>query len=158
MPKKAWNKVDNRVPDAKKTVVYFDGHSDTAAMDLSTPQSAQAFFRDARAKVAANGMELRSVMATSGFQEIKRGLPGRDEKIAYIINAIRAMGAAGVPILAYNFKLLMSKYLRSRPTQGRGGASYISFAYEEYLKKPAPPVEPPLSERQMLDNIAHLSR
>lgn len=132
-----------------------DGHSDTAAMDLSTPQSAQAFFRDARARVAANGMELRSVMATSGFHEIKRGLPGRDEKIAYLINVIRAMGAAGVPILAYNFKLLMSKYLRSRPTQGRGGASYISFDYEEYLKKPAPPVEPPLSERQMLDNIGY---
>jgi len=126
-----------------------------AAIDLSTLASAAAFFTKAKATVEANGMELRTVLATSGFDEIKRGTPGRDRKIAFLQNAVQAMGAAGIPILAYNFKLLNSKLLRSAPTQGRGGATYISFDYEAYLKKPATPVSPPVSEEKMWDNITY---
>jgi D-mannonate dehydratase len=73
------------------------------AMDLSTRESANAFFKAAKAKVEGHGMELRTVLATSGFDEIKRGLSGRDEQIAYLLNVVHAMGAAGIPILAYNF-------------------------------------------------------
>jgi mannonate dehydratase len=89
------------------------------------------------------------------LDEIKRGVTGRDQKIASLLNAVQAMGAAGVPIFAYNFKLLNSKLLRSAPTQGRGGATYISFDYDEYLKKPASPVTPPISEEKMWDNITY---
>ena len=126
-----------------------------AAIDLSTLESAMGFFKKAKATVAAHGMELRTVLATTGYTEIKKGEAGRDRKIALLMNAVRAMGAAGIPILAYNFKLLNSKDLRSEPTQGRGSAKYISFDYDAYLKKPASPVHPPVSEAQMWDNIAY---
>ena len=125
------------------------------AMDLSSPDAITAFFKKAKATVAAHGMDLRTVLATSGFAEIKCGIAGRDEKIAYLQNVIQAMGAAGIPIMAYNFKLILSKYLRSAPTPGRGMSTYISFDYDDYLKKPAPPVNPPISEAQMWDNIAY---
>jgi mannonate dehydratase len=125
------------------------------AMDLSSPDAITTFFTKAKATVAAHGMDLRTVLATSGFAEIKRGIAGRDEKIAYLQNVIQAMGAAGIPIMAYNFKLIVSKYLRSAPTPGRGLSTYISFDYNDYLKNPAPPVNPPLSEAQMWDNIAY---
>ena len=98
-----------------------------AGIDLSTVESATSFFKKAKATVAAHRMELRTVLATSGFHEIKKGAPGRDGKIAMLLNAVQAMGAAAIPILAYNFKLLNSKDLRSQPTQGRGDARYISF-------------------------------
>ena len=132
-----------------------DGPRDGGAIDLSTLESATAFFRKAKSAVAAHGMDLRTVLGTSGFDEIKRGLPGRDRKIAWLLNAVQAMGVAGIPILAYNFKLLNSKLLRSAPSKGRGGAKYISFDYDEYLKKPAPPIDPPVSEEKMWDNIAY---
>ena len=132
-----------------------DGQPVNGAIDLSTLESATAFFRKAQATVAAHGMELRTVLATSGFDEIKRGLTGRDQKIALLQNAAQAMGEAGIPILAYNFKLLNSKLLRSQPTPGRGAANYISFDYDEYRKKPASPVVPPISEEQMWDNIGY---
>jgi len=132
-----------------------DGPRDGGAINLSTLESATAFFRKAKSAVAAHGMDLRTVLATSGFDEIKRGLPGRDRQIAWLLNAVQAMGAAGIPILAYNFKLLNSKLLRSAPSNGRGGAKYISFDYDEYLKNPAPPIEPPVSEEKMWDNIAY---
>jgi mannonate dehydratase len=135
-----------------------DGPRPDNAIDLSTAESAGAFFKRAKATVAAHGLELRTVLATSGFDEIKRGLPGRDRKIEWLLNAVRGMGAAGIPILAYNFKLLNSKLLRSAPTRGRGGAEYISFDYGEYLKNPAPPIEPPLSEDAMWDNLAYFLR
>jgi mannonate dehydratase len=132
-----------------------DAQREDAAVDLSTLESATAFFKTAKANVEAHGMELRTVLATSGFDEIKRGVTGRDQKIAFLLNAVQAMGAAGIPILAYNFKLLNSKLLRSAPTHGRGGATYISFDYDEYLKKPASPVTPPISEEKMWDNITY---
>ena len=124
-------------------------------IDLSTPKSAAGFFEKAKATVAAHGLELRTVLATSGYEDIKKGTAGRDEKIARLVNALSGMGAAGIPILAYNFKLLNSKNLRSQPTQGRGAAQYISFDYEQYLKKPAAPVEFAISEEQMWDNLSY---
>jgi mannonate dehydratase len=126
-----------------------------AGIDLSTRQAATDFFARAKATVAAYGLELRTVLATSGYEDIKRGTPGRDAKIARLVNALEGMGAAGVPILAYNFKLLNSKNLRSQPTQGRGAAQYISFDYDEYLRKPSAPVEPSISEEQMWDNLSY---
>jgi mannonate dehydratase len=125
------------------------------AMDLSSPDAITTYFAKAKATVAAHGMDLHTVLATSGFAEIKRGVTGRDEKIAYLQNVIQAMGAAGIPIMAYNFKLIVSKYLRSAPTPGRGTSTYISFDYDDYLKNPAPPLNPPISEAQMWDNIAY---
>jgi len=132
-----------------------DGPRANPLMDLSTLDAATAFFKKAKATVAAHKMDLRTVLATSGFTEIKRGIAGRDEKIAFLQNVIQAMGVAGIPILAYNFKLIVSKYLRSAPTPGRGTSTYISFDYDDYLKKPAPPVNPPVSEAQMWDNISY---
>jgi mannonate dehydratase len=132
-----------------------DGPRANPLIDLSTPDACTAFFKKAKALVAAHQMDLRTVLATSGFAEIKRGIAGRDEKIAYLQNVLRAMGAAGIPIMAYNFKLIVSKYLRSAPTPGRGTSTYISFDYNEYLKKPAPALAPPLSEAQMLENLAY---
>ena len=82
-----------------------DDQSADAAIDLSTRAAATAFFNKAKATVAAHGMELRTLLATSGFDEIKRGVAGRDQKIAFLLDAVHAMGAAGIPILAYNFKL-----------------------------------------------------
>jgi mannonate dehydratase len=128
---------------------------EACGIDLSSAESASAFFKQAKAKVAAHGLDLRTVLATSGYSDIKKGAPGRDRKIALLLNAVHGMGVAGIPILAYNFKLLNSKDLRSQPTQGRGCAKYISFDYGEYLKKPAKPVDPPVSEAQMWDNIAY---
>jgi mannonate dehydratase len=132
-----------------------DGPRANPLLDLSTQEACNAFFQKAKALVAAHKMDLRTVLATSGFAEVKRGLNGRDEKIAFLQNMLRAMGAAGIPIMAYNFKLIVSKYLRSAPTPGRGIATYISFDYADYLKNPAPAVEPPLSEPQMLENLAY---
>ena len=75
-----------------------DGPRANPAMDLSTLDAATKFFKQAKSTVAAHGMDLRTVLATSGFAEIKRGIAGRDEKIAFLQTVIQAMGAADIPI------------------------------------------------------------
>ena len=72
-----------------------DGPHANPAMDLSTLDACIAFFKQAKSTVAAHKMELRTVLATSGFAEIKRGIAGRDEKIAFLQNVLQAMGACG---------------------------------------------------------------
>jgi mannonate dehydratase len=126
-----------------------------ADIDVSSRRAAAEFMKRAAARVAGHGMELRTVLATTGYQALKRGTAGRDEEIARLLDVIHAMGEAGVSILAYNFKLLNSKDLRTTPTPGRGRAKYISFDYGEYLKKPAQPVEPNLSDQAMWDNLGY---
>ncbi len=132
-----------------------DGPGKNPLMDFSTPDAATRTVLAIKARVAAHGMQLKTVQATNGFEKIKRGLPGRDEQIAWVLNALHAMGEAGVPVMAYNFKLLLSKYLRSAPARGRGGAEYIAFDYEAYLRNPAPAENPPIGEQQMLANLRY---
>lgn len=132
-----------------------DGPGKNSLMDFATREAALGTLRSIRDQVAAHGMVLRTVQATAGFEKIKRGLPGRDEQIQWIVNALEAMGELGVTVMAYNFKLLLSKYLRSAPVAGRGGAQYIAFDYAEYLKNPAPAENPPIGEEQMLANLRY---
>lgn len=95
-----------------------DGPRPDNAIDLSTPEAAEAFFRRAKATVAAHGLE-RTVLGTSGFDEIKRDRAGSQDRVAAQCCARTACGR--IPILAYNFKLLNSKPSRSAPTRGRWG-------------------------------------
>jgi len=99
--KVSWNgEVENRLRLMKTLGVDCvamdipDGPRDGGAIDLSSVESATAFFRKAKSTVAAHGMELRTVLATNGFEEVKRGLSGRDRQIAWLLNAVQGMGVA----------------------------------------------------------------
>ena len=98
--------------------------------DFSKAASAGEFFARAKAKVASHGMELKSVIAAAGWQKIKMGLPGADQELEAWCNMLHGMGTAGIPILAYNFKLQTSSLLRTKPSTGRGAASYKTFDYD----------------------------
>lgn len=63
------------------------------------------------------------------------GLPGRDEQIANFQKTVRNLGAAGIPILTYNFHA-MRFYRTSRTAPVRGGAHATSFDID--LVKNAP--------------------
>lgn len=63
------------------------------------------------------------------------GLPGRDEQIENTLKTIRNLGAAGIPLFAYNMHVLRF-YRTSRHTPGRGGSTGTSFDID--LVKDAP--------------------
>jgi len=97
--------------------------------------------------------------------KIKLGLPGRDEQIENWCKTLKNVGAAGIPVLQYSFKLRSAGggygLRTSKSTPARGGAKVSSFDYE--LIKGAtqdfwdPPVSRSLevSDEQMWDNITY---
>ena len=66
-------------------------------------------------------------MMISGFPNTIYGRPGRDEEIAQVKQSLEAAGAAGVPVVEYNFYAhrLMEGYFEA---PGRAGSGRTAFA------------------------------
>ena len=89
-------------------------------------------------RFADSGLNL-SVLETIPISDrIKLGLPGRDEDLDYYIQSIRNMGAAGIPILCYNWMAVFGWFRTSFTSRTRGDALVSSF--DNDLLKNAPPV------------------
>ncbi|MPZ19839.1 MAG: TIM barrel protein [Luteitalea sp.] len=85
----------------------------------------------------AAGLTLCNMMI-SGFNDVIWGKPGADQQIEAVIASIRAAGAAGLPVIEYNFYAhrLTEGY---KEELGRGGAGYTAYDYEQ--SKALPPRE-----------------
>jgi mannonate dehydratase len=81
-----------------------------------------------RTRVESYGLRLEALELLPWHWTYKwmLGLPGRDEQIENFLKTLRNMGAAGIPILAYNMHS-MRFYRTSSHTRGRGGADVTSF-------------------------------
>lgn len=60
-------------------------------------------------------------------ENIKLGLPGRDEEIQNYIAAIEALGKAGIDIVCYDFMAGIDWYRSNTDVPFRGGSSTMSF-------------------------------
>ena len=86
-----------------------------------------------RSQVEAVGMRLFAIenLPQHWMDKIKLGLPGRDEQLDKIGKTIQNMGAAGIPVLGYNFMPMRSRtgyaWRTSLHAHARGGARVSSF-------------------------------
>jgi mannonate dehydratase len=99
------------------------------------------------------GLTLGNLMV-SGFPETLYGRPGRDAEIEKVQQSIRAAGAAGVPVVEYNFyahRLIEGYYAES----GRAGAGMTAFDYERVKDLPPLPDEGAHSLEEMWKNITY---
>ena len=88
------------------------------------------------------------------MRRIKLGLDGRDEDIERYCTMLHNLGAAGIPMICYNFMAQIGWYRTSFTTPERGGALVSSF--DRQLLRAAPPTEAgEVSEAQMWDNLAY---
>jgi mannonate dehydratase len=98
------------------------------------------------------------------------GLPGRDEQIERLQALIRAMGAAGVPLLVFNMHALRF-YRTSNNASERAGARSTSFEWERVADAPLMAGGPstdlslipesqrrPISDEEMWDNYTYFIR
>lgn len=76
----------------------------------------------------AHGLKLEAIenVPIRFYDRAMLGLPGADEQIANYQETIRAVGAAGIPILGYHF-MPNGVWRTSRTTPGRGGVEVTSF-------------------------------
>lgn len=88
-------------------------------------------------RFSSEGLSVINMMI-GGFPNTIYGRDGRDREIEDVQNSLRAAGAAGIPVVEYNFYAhrLMEGYYE---VVGRGGAGYTGFDYAQVKELPADP-------------------
>ncbi len=89
-----------------------------------------------RKQVEDAGLTLSVIESIPISDRITLGLPGRDEDLDKFCQSVANMGAAGIPILCYNFMAVFNWLRTSTTTRGRGGALVTS--YDHRLMENAP--------------------
>jgi mannonate dehydratase len=85
--------------------------------------------------------------------QIVYGLPGRDAQIANWCRVLRAIGAVGVPATATTFFAI--SHFRTKSTVGRGGATYSTWNYEEFLETAQPVPGKEITPERLWENLAY---
>lgn len=104
----------------------------------------------------SHGLALGNTMI-GGFPNTLYGRPGRDAEIANVVRSIRAAGAAGLPVVEYNFyahRLVEGYFAES----GRGGAGMTAFDYDRVKDLPPLANEGAHNLEEMWDNITYFLR
>lgn len=101
----------------------------------------------------SGGLTLGNLMV-SGFTNTLYGRSGRDTEIEKVQQSIRAAGAAGVPVVEYNFyahRIVEGYYAEP----GRAGAGMTSFDYDRVKELPPLPDEGAHKLEEMWANITY---
>ncbi|MDA8292550.1 MAG: mannonate dehydratase [Actinomycetota bacterium] len=83
---------------------------------------------DLRRRVESHGLVLEGLenVPRAHFDRIQQGLPGRDEQLESFCRTVENMGAAGIPVLGYNF-IVTYVWRTDVAASGRGGARVTAF-------------------------------
>ncbi|MBZ0294400.1 MAG: mannonate dehydratase [Anaerolineae bacterium] len=101
---------------------------------------------------AEAGLNLSVIESIPVTDRIKLGLPGRDEDLDNFCQSLRNMGAAGIPILCYNWMTVFGWFRTSFNTQSRGGALVSSFD-NDLLKDGPPAYHEEVTEERLWDSL-----
>jgi mannonate dehydratase len=103
------------------------------------------------------GFKLAVIEARPPYNNIKRGLPGRDEEIAGICTLIENMGRLGIPVWCYEWMTDFNWLRTSTSIVSRGGS--IVTGYDHALMRDAPPsANGPISEEELWTNLEYFLR
>jgi len=89
---------------------------------------------------ATYGFKVVAIEDTAPMDNIRLGLPGRDEEIENVLTQVRAMGNLGIPVLCYNWMARTSWARTDISLPARGGALVTGF------RRSASESMPPLAE------------
>jgi len=107
-----------------------------------------------RKRVEDAGLTLSVIESIPISDRIKLGLPGRDEDLENFCQSVRNMGAAGIPVLCYNFMAVFNWLRTSTTTRGRGGALVTSYDHRLIEKAPLTWAGE-VSEEQLWDSLEY---
>lgn len=103
-------------------------------------------------RYADHGLTLSVIESMPPSNHIKLGTSGRDEEIETFQKFLINMGAAGIPVLCYNFMAQFNWFRTSTTTRTRGGA--LVSSYDHSLMKDAPLTDAGIvTEEQLWENL-----
>lgn len=87
--------------------------------------------RERKARIERHGLEFSVVESVPVHEDVKLGRPSRDEHLEVYRQTIRHLGAAGVPVVCYNFMPVFdwTRTDLSRPLED--GSTALSYDHEE---------------------------
>jgi len=104
---------------------------------------------------AEHGLKVVAIEDTAPMDQVRLGLPGRDEQIDNVITQLRAMGLLGIQTLCYNWMAISSWGRTDVDIIGRGGALVTGFRVAETASMP-PLAEPgQVTEAQLWDALQY---
>jgi len=107
-----------------------------------------------KARYAAAGLQLAVIESSPPMEQIRLGLPGRDEEIDQIAVMLRAMGQLGVGVWCYNFLALAPWGRTAVDVPTRGGALVTAFRQAD-LTPVSPPAGLNLTHEKLWDNLRY---
>jgi mannonate dehydratase len=103
------------------------------------------------------GFKLAVIEARPPYNNVKRGLPGRDDEIDGICTLIENMGRLEIPVWCYEWMTDFNWLRTSTSILSRGGS--IVTGYDHALMREAPPSPlGPLSEEELWTNLEYFLR
>jgi len=118
-----------------------------------------------RELVSSHGLVLEGLenVPLRHFDRIQRGVAGRDEQLDNFCRTVTNMGAAGIPVLGYNF-IVTYVWRTEVAARGRGGARVTAFdladvprgnALRGYKLSPTDELEEPVTAEQLWANYRY---
>ncbi|MDA0232495.1 MAG: mannonate dehydratase [Chloroflexi bacterium] len=108
-----------------------------------------------RKQVESHGLRLEALENVPGhfYDQVILGGPKRDEQIENMVETVRSIGRAGIPILGYNW--MPSSVWRNRVNTSHRGGSEVT-AYDHSLHATAPLTHGrEYTEKEMWENLEH---
>jgi len=110
-----------------------------------------------RSKVEDAGLTLSVLEGIHIPDRVKLGLPGRDEDIDNFCQSLRNMGAAGIPVLCYNWMAVLGWLRTSVSTRVRGDA--LATSYDHSLMQRGPLTDAGIiTEEQLWESLEYFLR
>jgi mannonate dehydratase len=100
------------------------------------------------------GLKVVAIESAPPMNQVRLGLPGRDEEIAWFQTLLRNMGALGIPLLCYNFMAVFGWLRTSASIRTRGDALVSGF--DDALVRNAPLTDAGIvPEERLWENYAY---
>ena len=101
-----------------------------AAGEVWTEEEIKAYVDE----VHAAGLECEVIESVNVHEDIKMGLPTRDEYIANYITTIRNLAKYGIKVIVYNFMPVLDWLRTDLKTKAKDGSNSLSYNHAQLLK------------------------